>query len=65
MHSMPLLGTTWMNERRMVPVRERIGEGLRALAGWLLALLMLVPALVITLADKLTMWRIRRRGGRD
>ena len=44
---------------------EQLGEITRLLAGWFLAILMLLPALIIYLADKITMWRIRRRGGID
>lgn len=44
---------------------DQLGELFRFLLGWVLAILMLIPALVIYLADKLTMSRIRRRGGID
>lgn len=54
-----------MNERRRVPISESIGEFLRLISGWLLALLMLLPALIIKIADKLTMWRIRSRAQRE
>jgi hypothetical protein len=65
MPSTPHLELIWMSKGRSVPIREMIGDTLRFLAGWLLALLMLLPALVITLADKITMWRIRNRMQRD
>lgn len=44
---------------------QLIGESLRLVGSWFVALLMLLPALVIIIADKITMVRLRRRGGRD
>jgi hypothetical protein len=54
-----------MNEQRRAPVHESLGDALRFVAGWLLALLMLLPALIIKVADTITMWRVRRREERD
>jgi hypothetical protein len=54
-----------MNERRRVSILESSGEALRFVSGWLLAILLAVPALIIKLADKLTMWRIRHRAKRE
>lgn len=62
---MPYPELIWMNEQRRAPLRESAGEALRFLSGWLLALLLAVPALIIKIADKLTMWRIRHRAKRD
>lgn len=44
---------------------DQLGEIGRLLAGWVLGIAMLIPALIIHLADKITMWRIRRRHGID
>jgi hypothetical protein len=44
---------------------ERPGEFLRAVLGWLLALLVALPALIIYAADRMTSCIIRRRGWRD
>lgn len=55
---------TWMNEQRRVPIHELLGDALRFVIGWLLALLMLLPALIIKLADMITMWRFRHRDER-
>lgn len=54
-----------MSERRRAPISESSGEILRLMTGWLLALLMLLPALIIKIADKLTMWRIQSRAQRE
>lgn len=54
-----------MSSPRRHTFMDHLGEFLRFLLGWVLAILMLIPALIIFLADKLTMWRIRRRGGID
>lgn len=54
-----------MSERRRAPISESSGEILRLMMGWLLALLMLLPALIIKIADKLTMWRIQSRAQRE
>lgn len=54
-----------MNEQRRAPIHELLGDALRFAVGWLLALLMLLPALVIKLADMITLWRIRHRVERD
>lgn len=65
MRSMPPQALTLMNNAPRRSVRDHVGEGLRYLTGWILALMMLIPALLITIADKITSWHLRRRGGRD
>lgn len=62
---MPHLELTRMGEQRRVPISESMGEILRLTTGWLLAVLMLLPALIIKIADKLTMWRIQSRAQRE
>jgi hypothetical protein len=52
-----------MPERRAPRVREWWDDTWRALVGWALAILMILPALVIRAADRVTAWWIRRRGG--
>jgi hypothetical protein len=56
---------TPMNERRNGSMANLFGEAARFIAGWVLAMLMLVPALIITMADKITSSRLRRHGGWD
>lgn len=49
------------------PDRVAFGELLtdlgRSLLSTILVLLLLIPAVIIRVADWLTMWRIRRKGG--
>lgn len=61
---MPQPALTSMNNAPRRSVRDQAGEGLRYLTGWILALVMLIPALIIIVADKITSWQLRRRGGR-
>lgn len=56
---------TLMNNVPRRSVRDQVGEGLRYLTGWILALSMLIPAVIISVADKILSWQWRRRGGRD
>lgn len=39
-----------------------MGESTRSLTGWILALLLILPAIVILTADKITMALLRGRG---
>jgi hypothetical protein len=61
--STPPRDATLMSSPRRNTLKDQLGEFVRLLTGWILAFVMLIPALIITLADKITMWRIRRRGG--
>jgi len=63
--STPPRDATLMSSPRRNTLMDQIGDLTRLLTGWILAFVMLIPALIITLADKITMWRIRRRGGID
>lgn len=43
-------------------LEQRMGESTRNLAGWILALLLVLPALVILTTDRITMAFLRRHG---
>jgi len=52
-----------MTKQLRLSVRETLGESARGVLSLLLALLLLIPAAVIHVIDRLVMMRIRRRGG--
>jgi hypothetical protein len=54
-----------MSQRPTLKPHEHFGESLRAMAAWLLVVLVAIPGLVIHAADRLTSCIIRKRGGRD
>lgn len=54
-----------MSEPRRRTVTEATGDALRFILGWLLALLLLLPAMIIYITDMITTAYWRRRGGRD
>jgi hypothetical protein len=46
-------------------VWEATCERVREAAAFILAAILVIPAGIIRLIDRLTIWRIRRRGGLD
>jgi hypothetical protein len=54
-----------MAKQLRLSVWETLGESAREVISLLLALLLLIPAAVIRVIDRLVMMRIRRRGGLD
>ena len=52
-------------ESLAMTLRVLIGESSRAFLSWVVAILMIIPALIIRIADGLSLHFIRRRGGRD
>jgi hypothetical protein len=52
-----------MNERLHLPLPQAAREVLRESVAWVLAIVMIVPALIIQAVDKITSFWLKRRGG--